>query len=127
MLIREPLIYLQQHNPSDCLSCTGPNLGLNKNIYTFYTDIIMVMLFTSLYLIGFMIVLFGFSFEMPSLSFVCTRFSVGFWVSYLYYYWCSVGCGPGDYHFYLTEVTVLWVHLYSHWMPLVALTTFHQV
>ena len=38
-----------------------------------------------------------------------------------YYYWCSKGCGPEDYHFYLTGVPVLWVHLYSHWMPLEAL------
>ena len=37
------------------------------------------------------------------------------------------GCGPGDCHFYLTEVPVLWMLLYSHWMPLVALATFLQV
>ena len=36
------------------------------------------MLFTFLYLIGFMIVLLGLAFEMPSLSFVCTRLWVGF-------------------------------------------------
>ena len=47
------------------------------------------MLFTSLYLIGFMIVLFGLPFAMPSSSSVCTRFWMGFSVSYLYYYWCS--------------------------------------
>ena len=52
----------------------------SKNkIYTVYTDIILVMLFTSLYLIGFMIVHFGLSFEMPSLSFVFTRSVGGLW------------------------------------------------
>ena len=30
-------------------------------------------------------------------------------------------------HFHLTEVPALWVHLYSHWLPSVALATFHQV
>ena len=49
-----------------------------QKIYTLHTDIILVMLFTSLYLIGFTIVLFGLSIEMPSLSFVCTRFLVSF-------------------------------------------------
>ena len=27
MLIREPLIYLQQHSPCDCLPCSKPNLS----------------------------------------------------------------------------------------------------
>ena len=88
------------------------------------------MLFTSLNLIGFTIVLFGLPFPMPPSSLHAPDFGwtlMGFWVSYLYYYWCSRGWRPGDYHLHLTEVSVLWVHLYSHWMPLEALSTFHQV
>ena len=49
-----------------------------RKIYTIYTDIILVMLFTFLYLIGFMIVLFGLPYEMPSSSFGCNRSWVGF-------------------------------------------------
>ena len=49
-----------------------------KEIYTIYTNILLVILFTSLYLIGFMIVLFGLPFSMPSPSFACTRSWVGF-------------------------------------------------
>ena len=91
MLIRESLIYLQ-HSPLNCLSCTGP-IGMQysiscmniyksragkRKIHAIYTAIILVMLFTSLYLIGFMIVLFGPPFEIPSSSFGCTRSFVGF-------------------------------------------------
>ena len=49
---------------------------------------------------------------------------VGFGIlvlSHLYYYWCSRGFGPGDYHLHLTEVPTLWVHLSSHLLPLVVL------
>ena len=38
------------------------------------------------------------------------------------------GCGPEDYHFHLTEVSILsGMHLYLHWLPLVKLATSHQV
>ena len=59
------------------------------------------MLFTSLYLIAFRIVLLVLLLKYllyplyapPGLGWVL----VDIWVSYLYYYWCLVGCGPGDY------------------------------
>ena len=48
-----------------------------KKLYTICTDVILVILFTSLYLICFVIVLLGLVFEMPSLSFLSTRLWVG--------------------------------------------------
>ena len=59
----------------------------------------------------------------PGPSFFGTRLMVvllafeDFVLSHLYYYWCSRAFGPGDYHFDLTEVPTLWVHLYSFLLP----------
>ena len=41
----------------------------------------------------------------------------GFSNGHLYYYWCSRVFRPGDYHFHLTEVPTLWVHLYAYLLP----------
>ena len=71
------------------------------------------MLFTSIYLISFTLVLLGPASEVPSVSLVSTRLLVGFGWILVECYQCLRGFGPGDYHFHLAEVsTLLEVHLY---------------
>ena len=95
--------------------CQANGKSYIQFILILYTIILIVVLFISICDRLYNNPL-GLALEMPALSFVCNRLWVGFGglLGELPLLLLVLrGCGPKDYHIYLTEVTtLLWVHLY---------------